>query len=50
MGPKNVCAKDSSENDRMICMELEKEIIEKHDEGVRVVDMAKQYGRSTPAI
>ncbi|XP_051783372.1 tigger transposable element-derived protein 1-like isoform X1 [Erpetoichthys calabaricus] len=51
MGPKKVSAKDSAEKKkRMMCMEVKKEIIEKHDQGVRVVDLAKQYERSTSTI
>ena len=34
----------------MICIELKKEIIEKHDQGVRVVDFSKQYELSTSTI
>lgn len=34
----------------MICIELKKEIIEKHDQGVRVVDLTKQYELSTSTI
>ena len=35
---------------RMMSIELKHEIIEKHERGVRVVDLAKQYSRSTSTI
>lgn len=42
MGPKKVSATDSGEKKKqMICIELKTEIIEEHDQDVRVVDMAK---------
>ncbi|XP_015417010.1 PREDICTED: tigger transposable element-derived protein 1-like [Myotis davidii] len=48
MDLKKVSAKDSAEKKkRMMCVELKKEIIEKHDQGVCVIDLAKQYERST---
>ncbi|XP_070275853.1 zinc finger protein 64 isoform X2 [Myotis yumanensis] len=51
MDLKKVCVKDSAEKKkRMMCIELKKEIIEKHDQGVRVIDLAKQYERSTSTI
>ena len=34
----------------MICIELKKESIEKHDQGKRVVDFTKQYELSTSMI
>ena len=51
MDLKKVSVKDSTEKKkRMMCIELKKEIIEKHDQGVRVIDLAKQYERSTSTI
>ncbi|XP_039624723.1 tigger transposable element-derived protein 1-like [Polypterus senegalus] len=51
MGPKKVSLKDSAEKKkRMMCIELKKEIIEKQEQGVRVVNLAKQYERSTSTI
>ncbi|XP_059549399.1 tigger transposable element-derived protein 1 isoform X1 [Myotis daubentonii] len=51
MDLKKVSAKDSAERKkRMMCIELKKEIIAKHDQGVRVIDLAKQYERSTSTI
>lgn len=51
MGPKKVSAKNKAEKKkRMMCIELKKKIIEKYDQGVRVVDLAKQYDRSTSTI
>lgn len=41
MCPNKVRAKDSAEKKRMMCIELKTEIIEKHDQGVRVVNLAK---------
>lgn len=40
MGPKK----------KMMSIELKREIIDKHDQGVRVIDLAKMYGRSTSMI
>ncbi|UYV62442.1 hypothetical protein LAZ67_2000601 [Cordylochernes scorpioides] len=34
----------------MMSIELKREIIEKHEQGVRVVDLSRQYGRSTSMI
>ncbi|XP_061746133.1 tigger transposable element-derived protein 1-like [Nerophis ophidion] len=51
MRPKKVSAKESSERKkRMMCLELKKEIVEKHDQGVRVVDLAREYERSSSTI
>ena len=51
MGPKKVHAKDASEKKkRMMSMEMKHEIIEKHECGVRVSDLALQYERSTSNI
>ena len=46
MGPKKASASGSSGEKRkkvMLSLELKQEIIEKHERGVRVSDMAKQY-------
>jgi hypothetical protein len=40
MGPKKM----------MMSIELKREIIEKHEQGVRVIDLARMYGRSTSMI
>lgn len=51
MGFKKVSGKDSSEKKKkMMSMELKREIIEKHEQGVRVSDLARQYERSTSTI
>ncbi|XP_070253222.1 putative CENPB DNA-binding domain-containing protein 1 [Myotis yumanensis] len=50
MDLKKVSAEDSAEKKQMMCIELKKEIIEKHDQGVHVIDLAKQYERSTSTI
>ncbi|XP_070275247.1 putative CENPB DNA-binding domain-containing protein 1 [Myotis yumanensis] len=51
MDLKKVSAKDSAEKKmRMMCIELKKKIIEKHDQGVHVIDLAKQYKPSTSTI
>ncbi|XP_008104049.2 tigger transposable element-derived protein 1 [Anolis carolinensis] len=46
MGPKKVSAKKK----RMMCLDIKHEIINKHEQGVRVVDLARQYDRSTSTI
>nr|XP_060616305.1 zinc finger and SCAN domain-containing protein 12-like isoform X2 [Anolis sagrei ordinatus] len=46
MGPKKVGAKKK----RMMCLDIKHEIIEKHEQGVRVVDLARQYDRSASMI
>lgn len=51
MGPKKMSAKGSSEKKRrMMSMKLKQEIIEKHERGMRVSDLAKEYDRSTSTI
>nr|XP_053652696.1 uncharacterized protein LOC128702480 isoform X3 [Cherax quadricarinatus] len=51
MGPKKVSAKNSAEKrKRMMSIHLKHEIIEKHERGVRVVDLARQYMRNTSTI
>jgi len=51
MGPKKVKAKEGGEKKkRMMSMEVKREIIEKHERGVRVSDLAKQYERTTSTI
>ncbi|GBO32660.1 hypothetical protein AVEN_3065-1 [Araneus ventricosus] len=49
MGPKKVSGKVSVQN-KMMSIELKREIIEKNEQGVRVADLARQYGRSTSTI
>ncbi|UYV83823.1 hypothetical protein LAZ67_X000312 [Cordylochernes scorpioides] len=49
MDRKKVCKKSSAKK-RMMSIELKPEIIEKHEQGVRVVDLSRQYGRSTSMI
>ncbi|GFU35123.1 uncharacterized protein NPIL_280461 [Nephila pilipes] len=49
MDQKKVCEK-SSAKEKMMSIELKREIIEKHEQGVRVVDLSRQYGRSTSMI
>ncbi|UYV61277.1 hypothetical protein LAZ67_1004216 [Cordylochernes scorpioides] len=46
MDRKKVCKKSSAKK-KMMSIELKREIIEKHEQGVRVVDLSRQYGRST---
>ncbi|XP_008104149.1 uncharacterized protein LOC103278141 [Anolis carolinensis] len=46
MGPKKVRAKKK----RMMCLDIKHEIIKKHEQGVRVVDLARQYNRSPSMI
>ena len=51
MAPKvkgKVCEKKRSK--KMISMEVKHEIIEKHERGVRITDMASEYGRSASTI
>ncbi|GFS61351.1 hypothetical protein NPIL_490461 [Nephila pilipes] len=45
MDRKKVCEKSSAKK-KMMSIELKREIIEKHEQGVRVVDLSRQYGRS----
>ncbi|UYV62937.1 hypothetical protein LAZ67_2002555 [Cordylochernes scorpioides] len=45
MDRKKVCKKSSAKK-KMMSIELKREIIEKHEQGVRVVDLSRQYGRS----
>ncbi|GIX85769.1 hypothetical protein CDAR_241951 [Caerostris darwini] len=49
MDRKKVCKKSSSKK-KMMSIELKREFIEKHEQGVRVVDLSRQYGRSTSMI
>ncbi|GIY84852.1 HTH CENPB-type domain-containing protein [Caerostris darwini] len=44
MDRKKVCKKSSAKK-KMMSIELKREIIEKHEQGVRVVDLSRQYGR-----
>nr|XP_060615591.1 uncharacterized protein LOC132765319 [Anolis sagrei ordinatus] len=46
VGPKKVRAKKK----RMMCLDIKHEIIRKHEQGVRVVDLARQYNRSPSMI
>ncbi|GFS73947.1 tigger transposable element-derived protein 1 [Nephila pilipes] len=46
---KKVCEKSSAKK-KMMSIELKREIIEKHEQDVRVVDLSRQYGRSTSMI
>ncbi|XP_052832245.1 tigger transposable element-derived protein 1-like [Octopus bimaculoides] len=50
MDPKKVSAKDRAEKEKLITIELKKEIIDKHERRVRVVDIARKYDRSTSTI
>ena len=51
MGPKKVRGKDSgAKKKRMMSIEIKREIIEKHEQGVRVIDLVRQYERSTSTI
>ncbi|XP_064110427.1 tigger transposable element-derived protein 1-like [Macrobrachium nipponense] len=51
MGPKKVSAKDNGDRmKRMMSIELKQEIIEKHERGTRVIELAKIYDRSTSTI
>ncbi|GBN87242.1 hypothetical protein AVEN_146761-1 [Araneus ventricosus] len=48
MGPKKVSGKVSAQ--KMMSIELKREIIEKNEQGVRVSDLVRQYRRSTSTI
>ena len=48
MDPKKVVKNNAKK--RMMSIDLKREIIEKHERGVRVNDLAKQYNRSTSTI
>ncbi|GFY59004.1 hypothetical protein TNIN_471771 [Trichonephila inaurata madagascariensis] len=49
MDRKKVCKKSSAKK-KMMSIELKRETIEKLEQGVRVVDLSRQYGRSTSMI
>ncbi len=51
MLPKKASDKESGEKKKqMMLMELKCKVIEKHEQGVRVSDLAKTYDRSTLTI
>ena len=51
MGPKKVSNKDfDAKKKKLITIEVKKEIIQKREAGVRVVDLAQQYNRTTSTI
>ena len=51
MNPKKMSAKDGSDKKkRMMTLEMKQKIIEEHEQGVRGVDLARQYERSTFTI
>ncbi|XP_066121792.1 tigger transposable element-derived protein 1-like isoform X2 [Saccopteryx bilineata] len=51
MGPKKVSVKDSGEKKkRMMSIEVKQEIIEKHERGVRVIELARLYDRNASTI
>ncbi|UYV76170.1 hypothetical protein LAZ67_13002933 [Cordylochernes scorpioides] len=49
MDRKKVCKKSSAKK-KMMSIEFKREILEKHEQGVRDVDLSRQYGRSTSMI
>uniref|UniRef100_A0A3Q0T0S5 HTH CENPB-type domain-containing protein n=1 Tax=Amphilophus citrinellus TaxID=61819 RepID=A0A3Q0T0S5_AMPCI len=51
MGPKKVSANDNGDKKkRMMSVELKQAIIEKHEQGMRVIELARLYDRSTLTI
>ena len=50
MSPKKVTAKDSAKKKRMMSLEMKREIIAKHERGVRVVELVREFERSTSTI
>ncbi|KAM5158227.1 tigger transposable element-derived protein 1-like [Mantella aurantiaca] len=48
MGPKKVSGKVGAH--KMMSIELKRKLIEEHEQGVRVIDLARQYGHSTSMI
>ena len=51
MNPKKMSAKDGScKKKRMMSLEMKHEIIEKHEQGVRGVDLSRQFKQSTSTI
>ncbi|XP_068234375.1 putative CENPB DNA-binding domain-containing protein 1 [Palaemon carinicauda] len=51
MGPKQASANKGSEKKKhMMTVEMKDEINEKHESGVRVIELARQYERSTSTI
>ena len=43
-------ASEKKKSKKMISMEVKHEIIEKHERGVRIIDLASEYGRSASTI
>ncbi|XP_068225220.1 putative CENPB DNA-binding domain-containing protein 1 [Palaemon carinicauda] len=50
MGPNHVSANKGTEKKRMMTIKTKHEIIEKHESGVRVTELARQYENSTSTI
>ncbi|GFT30952.1 tigger transposable element-derived protein 1 [Nephila pilipes] len=50
MSPKKASVKNNGEKRKVISLELKREIIDKHEQGERVIDLATQYDRSTSTI
>ncbi|XP_033029529.1 tigger transposable element-derived protein 1-like [Lacerta agilis] len=51
MGPKKTAAAESGERKKeKVTLEMKKEIIWKHDGGMRVTDLAREYGRNPSTI
>ena len=51
MSPKNVMEKSAEKKKRVVfSIETKKEIINKYEKGIRLVDLAKEYGRNPSTI
>uniref|UniRef100_A0A670HNZ1 Zinc finger and SCAN domain-containing protein 23-like n=1 Tax=Podarcis muralis TaxID=64176 RepID=A0A670HNZ1_PODMU len=51
MGPKKTAAAEAGERKKeKVTVEMKKEIIRKHDGGMRVTDLAREYGRNPSTI
>ncbi|CAI5790600.1 transposable element-derived 1-like [Podarcis lilfordi] len=51
MGPKKTAAAEAGERKKeKVTLEMKKEIIRKHDGGMRVTDLAREYGRNPSTI
>ncbi|XP_064116538.1 tigger transposable element-derived protein 1-like [Macrobrachium nipponense] len=50
MAPKKASGSASTEKRRMMSLEIKLEIVEKHEQGMRVKELAKHYDRTTSTI
>ena len=50
MDPKKVTEKRGKEKNFFLSLQTKQEIIEKHEKGMRLVDLSKEYGRNASTI